>query len=220
MLRRSLYQCTKKPRTRGVVRSSIYRSVPFRGVCGGIYNLISVVSLSYTSTMSSASSSFCTSAGDCSTNLPDLVQRADGQPWFPVLSFWFPEADDKGTSQFQPWWFQSSKELDRQLREQFEPLLLRFEEDASSLDEWNKTTMGGLAKTILLDQFPRNIYRGTEKAFAYDKYAQEVCLKGLSDRRWDALPETMRLFALTPLMHAEDMDLQEKSVEEFTKVTI
>ena len=112
----------------------------------------------------------------------------------------------------------------------------------ASLDDWHNTTMGALAKTILVDQFPRNIYRGTAKAFAFDKLvsffhccfaswkwkdddflkyaiqAQDVCLKGLSDRRWDALPENMKLFALTPLMHAENEELQEKSVEEFTKV--
>lgn len=76
--------------------------------------------------------------------------------------------------------------------------------------------MGSLALLILLDQFTRNIFRGSAKAFAFDHKAQSVCLDGLSKGFDKNLPITQRKFFYLPLEHAESHELQAESLKRFT----
>lgn len=68
---------------------------------------------------------------------------------------------------------------------------------------------------ILLDQFPRNLYRGNGRAWAADVKAQRVALSGLDDGFERSLPAQQRVFACLPLEHAEDMGSQQRSVALF-----
>jgi len=93
---------------------------------------------------------------------------------------------------------------------------MRFEETVLSLatdaDGWDETPEGSLALIISLDQFPRNIYRGTKAAFAFDNtalgYAQEM-----TDKGWDLkIDQSRRAFVYMPFMHSEKMAVQNESV--------
>ncbi len=83
------------------------------------------------------------------------------------------------------------------------------------LDHWCATPRGQLALIVLLDQFSRNIYRGTARAFAQDRKALAVCRDGLEPGTDRALRPVERLFFYMPLQHAEDRDAQRRSVESF-----
>jgi uncharacterized protein (DUF924 family) len=73
-----------------------------------------------------------------------------------------------------------------------------------------------LAQIILLDQFPRNIYRNNPKAFTFDAKALELTQDGQASGLDKSLPLIYRTFFYMPLMHAEDIGLQRKSVEAFS----
>jgi len=96
----------------------------------------------------------------------------------------------------------------------------RFEETVlaasnNELDHWAEAADGLLALILLLDQFPRNIYRGTEQAFAFDELAQQCCHLGLAQGFDQALTPLQRVFFYLPLEHAEDIDDQEHALQLF-----
>jgi uncharacterized protein (DUF924 family) len=78
--------------------------------------------------------------------------------------------------------------------------------------EWVGEARPALALVILLDQLPRNIFRGTARAFAGDARAREVALHAFAQGHDDALSLTERIILHTPLEHAEDLALQERCV--------
>ncbi|MBF8302770.1 MAG: hypothetical protein HW396_1051, partial [Candidatus Dadabacteria bacterium] len=84
------------------------------------------------------------------------------------------------------------------------------------LKSWENTPRGTLALIILLDQFSRNIYRGTAKAFSQDSLALYVCLRGIEKGFDKRLHPVERLFLYMPLEHSEDLEMQKKSVEYFS----
>ena len=83
------------------------------------------------------------------------------------------------------------------------------------LDDWAETAEGSLALMILLDQFPRNSFRGTAHAFATDPLARMFAVRAL-DAGLDRLVENdLRRFFYLPLQHAEDMALQDRQLALF-----
>lgn len=87
---------------------------------------------------------------------------------------------------------------------------------ASELDAWTATPDGWLALLIVLDQFSRNIRRGTPLAFAADPQARALALAGIERGDDQRLTPVARLFCYLPLEHAEDAALQQRSVALFT----
>ncbi|WP_372707874.1 DUF924 family protein [Brevundimonas sp.] len=83
------------------------------------------------------------------------------------------------------------------------------------LDHWAKTPEGSLALLLLLDQFPRNVFRGTAHAFATDPLARMFAIQALDGRQDDAIENDLRRFVYLPLQHAEDMALQDRQVALF-----
>ncbi|BAQ48211.1 DUF924 family protein [Methylobacterium aquaticum] len=83
------------------------------------------------------------------------------------------------------------------------------------LGAWEETPEGALALVLLLDQFPRNLFRGTPRAWATDAAALAVAERALSRGHDRAIEPALRIFLYMPLTHAEDPGLQERSVALF-----
>lgn len=111
-----------------------------------------------------------------------------------ILQFWFHEIEPRQ-------WWAVDPAFDAQLRERFLPLLEQAAQ--GELSFWRGSPQGRLAEVIVLDQFSRNIFRGTPRAFAQDPMAlalsQEACAAGVLEA---LLPE-QRPFLLMPFMHSE-----------------
>lgn len=123
-----------------------------------------------------------------------------------VLAFWFAL-----TSEQQ---FAKDAELDRTIAIRFGPA--RDAVLADRADDWRDDPDTLLAAIILLDQFSRNIHRGSAEAYAADGLAVELTLAAI-DRGWDGeYPPERRVFLYMPLMHAEDRAVQDLSLAKFT----
>ena len=90
---------------------------------------------------------------------------------------------------------------------------------SGGLDAWRSTAEGSLALCILMDQVPRNLFRGSPRAFATDAQAREVAGDAI-DRGFDmAVPETVRMFFYLPFEHSENLDHQRLCVRLFEERT-
>jgi uncharacterized protein (DUF924 family) len=130
-----------------------------------------------------------------------------------VLDFWFGGEDEPGYGEFREAWFRKDPEFDRLVRDRFEAL---YEAAAAGdLDDWKEAARSCLALVIVLDQFPRNMFRGDPRSYATDRKAQETAEHAV-DRALDReLPEFQRMFLYMPFMHSENLEHQRRSVELF-----
>jgi uncharacterized protein (DUF924 family) len=126
-----------------------------------------------------------------------------------VLAFWFVETRPRQ-------WFGKDAAFDGLVRERF--LGLTRHALTGDLDAWSAAATGGLALVLLLDQFPRQIWRDTAMAFAGDPQALPLSLQAV-ERGWlEAEPEqARRQFWLMPLMHSEDLAVQEAALPLFER---
>ncbi len=129
-----------------------------------------------------------------------------------VLDFWFCSSalDSPQLDSRMDRWFGASDELDEQIRQEFS--LLIEQATSGQLDDWTKTPKGRLALIILLDQFCRNVYRGTAQAFTHDRKALRIAIEGTMAGDHKQLNSVERMFFFMPLQHAESLKIQEKSV--------
>ena len=120
-----------------------------------------------------------------------------------VLKFWLDEVGPSG-------WYDSDAALDDEVRNRFGALWDRSREGALSL--WLTYPNGALAYVILTDQFPRNMFRGSGKAFATDRAALAAAKSAIA-KGWDLkIDEPARQFFYLPLMHSENLCDQERCV--------
>jgi uncharacterized protein (DUF924 family) len=82
--------------------------------------------------------------------------------------------------------------------------------------DWTETPEGRLALIILLDQFRRNIFRGTAEAYARDRLALKICVEGTVNGHYKKLSPMQRMFFFMPLQHAESLKVQENSVRVYS----
>ncbi len=130
-----------------------------------------------------------------------------------VLGFWFGREGEPGYGEFREAWFRKDPEFDRQVRDRFEDL--HEAAAAGELEGWREEARSCLALVILLDQFPRNMFRGDPRSYATDRMAQETAEYAV-DRAIDReLPAFQRMFLYMPFMHSEDLERQRRSVELF-----
>lgn len=129
-----------------------------------------------------------------------------------ILTFWFADAahDVHVVEQRYTFWFEATPKTDQYIRNQFSDLYSQARTGA--LKTWQTAPRSCLALIIVLDQFPRNLFRGTPAAFATDPQAQQICQQGLAQGYLSELTLAEQLFFLMPLQHAEDIALQEESV--------
>lgn len=133
-----------------------------------------------------------------------------------VLDFWFlPEGNPNFGEHREVWW-QKNEAFDKEIREGFEELVLRAEN--GDLLSWSESAEGCMALIILLDQFPRNMYRDTPRAFSFDGKAREIARHTIDRGYFDTLPEIMRFFALLPFEHSESLEDQKYSVASYKKL--
>lgn len=132
-----------------------------------------------------------------------------------ILEFWFgtfPDAYSVDKSKTDMW-FGNGASYDQEIFIRFGALHQGAIE--GELDHWAETPRGRLALIIVLDQFSRHIHREQAEAFANDKSAQQLCLDGIASGDDQLLHPVERSFFYMPLMHAEDIERQNISVQAF-----
>lgn len=128
-----------------------------------------------------------------------------------ILDFWFgqPEEPDYGKRRKQ--WFIKSEEFDRQIREKFYDIYQQAVE--GKLAAWKDQPLSCLALILVLDQFPRNMFRGTPEAFASDEQALEIAKYAVSQKYDQQLLPVQRWFIYLPFEHSENIEDQYQAVK-------
>jgi uncharacterized protein (DUF924 family) len=133
--------------------------------------------------------------------------------WAEVLEFWFGALDSSEFGRNRKRWFEKSADFDALVRERFQGT--HEAAAAGRLEGWTERPLAALALVVTLDQFPRNMFRGTPRAFATDPQALTVA-RGVVARGFDAaLLPVQRTFVYLPFGHAEDRDAQRESLRLF-----
>ena len=132
-----------------------------------------------------------------------------------ILNFWFGDIKEGKVppEKLSRMWWAKDEETDKYIR-------VNFEQDLSDavegrFGEWKNSPRGMLALIILLDQFSRNMYRDTPGAFAQDRLALELALRGIEKGFDKKLHPVMRVFHYMPFMHSESPEMQRRSLELF-----
>ena len=131
-----------------------------------------------------------------------------------ILSYWFPEgfneADTETRRRQAKRWMAGGPEVDREITERFGETLEQARR--GELDHWADTARGRLALIVVLNQFSRNIYRGSPLSYAQDEKALQLAVKGIDLGMDRELSAAERFFFWLPLGLSEDLALQERSV--------
>ena len=133
-----------------------------------------------------------------------------------VLDFWFGREGEPEYGQFRDEWFRKDPEFDARVTRQFADL---YEEAASGhLDTWRDGAESCLALVIVLDQFPRNMFRGDGRTHAADGEARGASRYAVEHALDRELPAFQRMFLYMPFMHSENAEDQRRSVELFERL--
>jgi len=131
-----------------------------------------------------------------------------------VLDFWFGPPDDSGHAQPRVQWFKKDDAFDALIGQRFGPLIERAL--IGDIDDWLTRPVDplpALARVIVLDQFTRNVFRGTARAFAGDAMALQTARALVASGADRALTGVQRQFAYLPFEHAEDLSHQRTAVQ-------
>ncbi|WP_416897599.1 MAG: DUF924 family protein [Minwuia sp.] len=128
-----------------------------------------------------------------------------------VLSFWFGELSGRD-------YWDRNDALDQRIREDFMDL---YEKAASgALDHWQETPEGALALVIVLDQFPRNMFREDPRAWATDRKALAVAERAIERGLDRQIPVEKCHFLYMPFEHSEDLAVQTRSLDLFKRLEL
>ena len=135
-----------------------------------------------------------------------------------VLAYWFGVETDAAlvADKQKALWWHGTPELDDELRRRFGVLVERAA--TGELDASRSTPRGLLGLILLADQLPRNIYRGTARAFAYDALARAHCRHGLAQEFDQRLRPIERVFHYLPLEHSESLQDQQDACALFSNL--
>lgn len=125
-----------------------------------------------------------------------------------ILTFWFEEID-------RSLWFKKDADFDRMLAERFGAL--HAQASLGELSAWRDTPHGRLAEIIVLDQFSRNLFRNSPKAFAQDGMVLVLAQEAVRAGADAALSKQECVFLYMPYMHSESLAIHETAVELFTR---
>jgi uncharacterized protein (DUF924 family) len=134
-----------------------------------------------------------------------------------ILDFWFGQPDEPGYGKFRNTWFDKDTDFDEHIRTWF---LSDYQRAAAGyLDNWTELPQNCLALIILLDQFPRNIFRDTPEAFATDWQALSVAQQAIAKGYDQKLLPVQRWFIYLPFEHSENIKHQNTAVELFQQLS-
>ena len=125
-----------------------------------------------------------------------------------ILKFWFEEIDPSQ-------WWKKDEELDRMMIERFSGI--HYSATRCELFEWRKNAAGRLAEIIVLDQFSRNMFRGSPLSFANDALALALSQEAISAGADRLLIQVERSFLYMPFMHSESLKIHEVATELFLR---
>lgn len=126
-----------------------------------------------------------------------------------ILHFWFTETQPAQ-------WFQKNPEFDAIIRDRFGSIVSMARDGLC--DGWMDDALGALALCIVLDQFPRNIYRDTPEAFASDEKALHIAVQAVAKGYDQVLPAMKRRFLYLPFEHSEHLSDQERAIALFAAI--
>lgn len=144
-----------------------------------------------------------------------------------ILDYWFSSLDDAALldRNSEPFgtcfarWYGKQAAIDHEIRARFEPALLAVTRDGARWDrevaEWQQAPLGLLALVVLLDQFPRNMYRDSARMYAHDDLALSTTAVAMREYEEHHLTLVQRMFLYVPLMHSENLTLQQAMVTRF-----
>ena len=136
-----------------------------------------------------------------------------------VLDFWFGPADDPGHMQMRAQWFRKDEALDASILERFGTLIDKAL--IGEIDTWVApplTALPALAQVVVLDQFTRNAFRNSARAFAGDRVALQTARALVASGLDRQLSGVQRLFVYLPFEHAEERSHQRTSVQLFEQL--
>jgi uncharacterized protein (DUF924 family) len=130
-----------------------------------------------------------------------------------VLDFWFKKWNIDPNVPPDPRWFSADPAFDKAISERFQ--VLHGKASVGEFDRWMEEGLSCLSLVILMDQLPRNMFRGEARAFGTDSHALMAALHGIEMDFDQDLTPVMRQFFYFPLEHSENADHQEQSVRCF-----
>lgn len=135
-----------------------------------------------------------------------------------ILNFWFGVLPEPGffPEDKMSIWFANTPEIDRQIRDHFFQDVINAER--GDYNHWRETPQGRLALILLLDLFPRHIYRNKPRAFTLDRMARALALEGIQKGEDKDLYPIERAFFYLPLEHAEDLGIQNLAVASYRQL--
>jgi len=135
-----------------------------------------------------------------------------------LISHWFAQTLDEPATITgrMGWWFSADEKRDQVMADRFSGLV---EECAAGHHyHWLDDPEGRLAMILALDQLPRNLFRGTPRAFSNDSYTAALCLAAAHTGQDKALKPIQRAFLYMPLQHFEDLQAQEAGVQLYERL--
>jgi uncharacterized protein (DUF924 family) len=140
-----------------------------------------------------------------------------------IHPFWFGEeiADADVANDKMKLWFGKNDAMDAEIAQRYQPLLESLRDDFETLaDPWIQEAQSLLNLVVLLDQFARNIYRGTPDSFFFDPFGRRVHQHAMDHELHLQLRPIERVFLYLPLEHAEDIEDQNRSVELYKELEL
>ncbi|MBV6424388.1 MAG: hypothetical protein NAOJABEB_02198 [Steroidobacteraceae bacterium] len=133
-----------------------------------------------------------------------------------VLAYWFGQAavDPAAVAAQYALWFRGGAEVDAAIAARFGATIEAAARGA--LASWKATPRGTLAYILVCDQFPRNVWRGTARAYSLDGFALAAARDALGGGQYASLAPVERAFVLMPFEHSESLDDQRTCVAEFS----
>lgn len=146
------------------------------------------------------------SAKPSSSSKPSRSNRVEA-----ILNFWFGHPASADYGQYRKAWFVKNPDFDKEIRQRF---LTDYQLAASGkLNHWQETPRSSVAMLLLLDQFPRNLFRGQPQSFATDLQAKALSTHLVSTGQDKQLIPAQRFFIYVPFEHSEDLADQNRCVE-------
>jgi len=129
--------------------------------------------------------------------------------WQEIIKFWFEELEESQ-------WYDKDAALDEEIIKRFS--VTHTQATMGELWSWRSDAQGSLAEIIVLDQFSRNMYRGSKRSFAFDPLALALAQSAIDKGQNQNLPAIQCAFLYMPFMHSESPAIHEHAVRLFTQL--